>query len=535
MKLQDISDIYEKNLKDFFRNEKVIECIYTEQYGEENYKKNKEKYHLAYNEILDNTMFIPYITLDHLREYINSVRIKYGKSYVENNLKEETQLLKNLTFEEQKIIKNYTITMVDELNTILSKTDKIDPKSILQQSSCSSFDENVNLIQEALNEGKKGLFFKLKSQKIKKCIAKYKKIVQEKILIETSSYFKHKSEMPNDKYYTSILDDMSENRQFVSQYIGKNSNKNYRYIYLPVLQYKTKQEYLKTAIHEVMHISKEKISKTKYQSGLFEREISANNSGILTVNDNLFDNLLQTLKWHKLTKSQNLPKENNKYHLYEGHSAIEEVLHHWQVRNVLKKVSDNHLIDLIMMPYKDESFCKRHITYEFPDETTRQFMNIFGNHIQKINTGEMSIREFKSIVGNSNYEMLCKLYTSWITEVPKTITGVSQSNLYSTLDNKIMFNKYQKEYSNVGNSLIEQMKANSSGSRRITILEKVADVSAMDICEIGDLLKTKLERFKDHEATSTNSNKGGLFNNQTTKMKNESPNHTVPIESGERC
>ena len=297
-----------------------------------------------------------------------------------------------------------------------------------------------------------------------------------------------------------------------------------------------KEEYLKIAIHEVMHISKEKISKNKYRSGLFERDISANKSGILTVSDNLLSNFIQNLRWHSLTKDIDLPKENKIYHLYKGHSTTEEVMHHWQVRNVVKKMLENHLIDLLKMPYKNESFCKRHVTYEFPDETTKQFMNIFGNYIQKINTGELSIKKFKAIVGNSNYELLCNLYESWTTQIPKTITGAS--SLCSTVDNNILFNKYQQSFSQIGNSLILQMENNSSKSKKDTILKKTADILSMDICEIGDILKTKLEKHKYQPSSLSRSsqscNTGNISNRPSIKSKKDSPTLAVSDSTDER-
>ena len=93
MNLQDISDVYQKNLMDFFSKEEVVECIYKEQYGEENYKNNKEKYHEEYKKILENTVFIPYVTLEHLQKFITANKDKYGEQYIRHAFNEENKLL----------------------------------------------------------------------------------------------------------------------------------------------------------------------------------------------------------------------------------------------------------------------------------------------------------------------------------------------------------------------------------------------------------------------------------------------------------
>ena len=314
MDLSNISNIYKENLENFFKNEKIIEIIYKEQYGEKNYNNNKEKYQKDFREIMNNTVFIPYITIDHFEDFIASTRQQFGDEYIEQNYNKELSLLKKLQNEKKNIIKNYSSFLLDDLKHFYPKLTQNEYNEILKKCSNVSFDNNATFIQNLLPKNKKGLFHKSKKAKIEKCINKYKKLTEDKVLIETSSYFKHTLDTPNGKYYTSIMDMMSKGGQWVIQKIGKDSNKNIRYIFLPVLTYKNEEEYLKNAVHEVMHISKEKFYKNKYVSGLLERAIPKNpNKSVLNKNDNFFTNIVQSIKWLKFSKKNNLPQDKELY------------------------------------------------------------------------------------------------------------------------------------------------------------------------------------------------------------------------------
>ena len=82
MNLQDISNIYQKNLITFFNDEKVIELIYKEQFGSKNYDENREYYLKKYKDIINNTVFIPYITLEHLDNFLINKQKNYAKNFM---------------------------------------------------------------------------------------------------------------------------------------------------------------------------------------------------------------------------------------------------------------------------------------------------------------------------------------------------------------------------------------------------------------------------------------------------------------------
>lgn len=96
MTLKDISSKYQDNLIQFFSDEKIIEQIYKEQYGLEDYLANKDFYNSSYKNILNNTLFIPYITQQHLENYINSYIEKYSNDYVQKYLQKDVKLLEDL-------------------------------------------------------------------------------------------------------------------------------------------------------------------------------------------------------------------------------------------------------------------------------------------------------------------------------------------------------------------------------------------------------------------------------------------------------
>lgn len=479
MNLGDISNIYKENLESFFSNEKVIELIYKEQFGSENYEKNKEEYHKKFNQIMDNTVFMPYITLNDLDDLllntqksifglylkteagkakkekleqkinsnktdiikeqsssmlddlkllfpdlteeqysnifqycsnVNSIELNdleqllpdlaedhnqyfklldhssdtnsielydlkqllpdltenqysqilnhcsdkltksiideslknknrffskfrksdakknvekivedhlkniletreriyseeqllYTSKYMESNFGKELNLSKRLNAEKKDIIKKYSSFMLDDLKPLFPDLTEDEYSKILKKCSNKSFDENADFIKNALFKDKNSLF---KKSKVETIIEKYQEITDEKVLMETSSFYKHLADVPEGKYYTDILESISSEGQSVTQSIGKNTDKNIRYIFLPVFKYNSKEDYLKNALHEVMHISKEQLSNKHYTSGFLERDLSRNpNASTLAIKYNVFTNLLQTLKWSRIAK-----------------------------------------------------------------------------------------------------------------------------------------------------------------------------------------------------------------------------------------
>lgn len=438
--LGDISNIYQENLNSFFRNDSIIKLIYEEQFGSDNYQENYELYQKKYNEIMDNTVFIPYITLQDLDDFLMDSQRNYVNFYFEANPNKKTHLLQQILQKKQNIIKEYSSLLLDDLKTLFpnltedeysnilkhcsnnsfeqnakyiknelfkdkknlftklkkSKVEKIiqnhkkiaDDKisveteklfrenhqlygseyleshfskeinlsrklnaekkdiikkyssfmlddlkelfpsltsdeysKILKHCANTTFDENAKFIEDELFKDKKGLFTKFKKSKVEKIIKKYQKLTDEKVLMETSSFYKHLSDVPEGKYYTDILEGISSRGQFVTQKIGKKTEKNIRYIFLPVFNYKTKEEYLKNALHEVMHISKEQLSTKHYKSGFLVRDLQKNPlDSTLTMNRNSFVNLLQTFKWSIIAKKNNLPKHSGLYNSIQRNS-----------------------------------------------------------------------------------------------------------------------------------------------------------------------------------------------------------------------
>lgn len=326
MDLADISNIYQENLNSFFRNDKVIELIYKEQFGDENYNEKNYKdndsdeirnsYHDKFKEILDNTIFIPYITLADLDNILIQQRKLYGDKYLKTDFSQELSLSKKLHAEKKEIIKRYSSFMLDDLKQLFPKLSVNECSRLLKHCSDNSFAENSDFIEDELFKDKNPFFAKLKKTKVEKIIKKYQKLSDEKILMETSSFYKHLSDVPEGKYYTDILDDISNEGQFVVQKIGKQTDKNIRYIYLPVFKYHDKTEYLKNALHEIMHISKEQLLKNKhYKSGFLVRELPKNpNDSRLFSKFNSFTSFLQNLKWSRIAKKNNFtfkPKSYN--------------------------------------------------------------------------------------------------------------------------------------------------------------------------------------------------------------------------------
>lgn len=621
MNLGDISERYQKNLMEFFNDDRIIEYIYIEQYGEENYIENKEKYHEEFKEIMANTVFIPYITLEHFEQYIQSIKrtIKKKKreqlqgqisdekqkiiqertehlieelkhnypsifrkkklpiitnSSVDTNIKvlfmylknsqqnnnslkieqeineikkhieeyekntkreirkyeeekseqyaeeqfkkefeNENKLYRRLISQKRKIIKEYTETLLEDLKEILPDSfDRNDLPGFLnsnsekekQQFSNMDFNKNYEIIQNYLNQKNHGLLFKLKKVKINRLLREYKKNVDEKILIETSSFFNHRADIPSDKYYSSLIDVMTKQRTTVRQKIGRVKEKNCRYIYLPIFRYFTKKDYLNYAVHEVMHISKEKLVKNTYRSGFVERKIPHNKmSGTPLLDDNFFRNLFQSFRWLKFKGALKTKKSVDFYHA-SGSREFEEAVHQWQVRDVVDNIISNGLDSELYMPYSRANEFSHNMVYENADIKTQQFMQVFSTDVQKVNSGEMSVREFKHKVGKSNFELLDKLYEEWISnnsDRKKSHRSGGQSAKPS-LD--ISFDADADSYSYLGDIIIHNMIENSKKvenrtRKREEILEKTKRVLATDIYDIGKLLVSKLRTRKNSE------------------------------------
>ena len=289
---------------------------------------------------------------------------------------------------------------------------------------------------------------------------------------------------------------MLENNQFVSQQIGTEQDRNYRYIYLPVFKYKTEKEYLVHAVHEVMHISKEKISKNKYRSGLLERTINKNNGSKLTSKDSILSDIVQTINWNNKTKNLQIPKTKGLYRTYLGNIKFEEIIHHWQTRKVVNKIYENNLNKLIYMPYHNNDLNKIYVNnYEYADSSTEKFMHEFGDLIPQVNSGKMSIHEFKKIVGPSNYNLLAHLYENWTTGITVKARKTNVNTQSSETGIEITYGPEHQLFSKLGEDIINNMSYHAKNpSKKDIIVNKTHNILATDITKIADVLEAKISK-----------------------------------------
>lgn len=435
MNLDEISEKYQQNLIKFFDDDKVMEYIYTEQYGYDDYVSHKDEYTKQYRKILENTVFIPYITLEDLDNFIDTTKKNKGEKFVNENLIEEIRLSKRLHAKKEEIIQKYNNYLVEDLKTIIPEF-----ASKKQIFSNTNFEKNLRAVIEYVNAQKQGIKANFIKKKVNKILIKYADLVREKILMETSTYYKHMRDRKNEKYSPNLMDNIKRNRTATEHLIGKKSEKNCRYIYLPIFKYTNKKEYLTVAIHEVMHISKEKIYKDKYQSGLSILKMSDNQMSGDTYSRNVYmENLIQHLRWRnfreKIRRKISTPKKNNimrrklslknilnviseakrniETPVYIGEIELEESMHHWQVRKVVDRVTKDGLDAQLYTPYNKGAERGIPSSYERTDSITKKIMEDFKEDIQQINSGELSVENLKNKVGRSEYELLGNLYRVW--------------------------------------------------------------------------------------------------------------------------
>lgn len=630
MNLEDISNKHLKNLNSFFRDDKVIEYIYKEQFGEKNYNDNNyyidgdaavhNHYHDKFNEILDNTIFIPYITLDHLDNMLINAQRTFGRVYldlyenldkkeqlrqkiksvkndimeknsslmieelkqvfpnltieqystmlkhcsntaaqsitdkyfidnngffskkkklkaqeiIEKNIKmtdekiieevnninseaellygleanmkrfgEEIKLSKRLNAKKKDIIKKYSSFMLDELKQLFHGLTEDEYSKILKDCKNNNFDENAEfIIEENLFKDKKGFFANLQKNKAQQIVEKYRELTSKKILMETSTFYKHFSDVPNGKYYTDILEKMSRsNISFAVPCIGKQTNKNIRYIFLPILQYKDKENYIKTALHEVMHISKEQISKENYKTGMLVTDLPKDlNASIETASHRHFDlpNFMKRFNWmsryekklklaaqHKsTTEEQDLL---SKYNTIEGISISEEMSHNWQAGEVLLKIVNDGLLEKVDFPYNNTSI-NGSLDYELFDNATKEFDSYFKEDIQEINRGDLSLKKFKRKVGVRNFDSFAK--TAYLCTNDPECSNETSNLEYSKKD----------MYNDIGVEIVKKMV--DKVGRRNRFLHKTKSLSPSKIVSTGkniEMSYTNRQKYIDRE------------------------------------
>lgn len=463
MTLKDISSKYQENLYQFFSDEKIIELIYKEQYGEKEYIDNKDFYNSTFKKILKDIVFVPYITSEHLEDYINSYKSKYGEKYVQEHLASDILLLKNLQLEKNKIVKNYTNILIDELMYKYPSFTKWNKDIILKLCNSNDFSENVAIIKNNFSSNNKvKLFF------ITKFINKFSKTVDEKISMETSSYYFHRLKRPTN---VSINDKIMKNSTCEYK-ICDEKNNNY-YVFLPVLNYHNKHDYLIAAVHEIMHISKEKISKKKSQTGFIQENINRKNLTAYEPGSNIFS----TIKWYIWAKNKKAKiniSEAFENSITPNTKTTEEILNQYQVRNVVSEIKKNNLDKNLKMYYKNIEKVKTTVLYDIPDALTTRFMESFGSYIQDVNSGKLSISDFRKIVGKINFNNLTQLYSIWIADLRNRTNSSQSQNSLST--NNILSKNHYNNFNNNNDFLF-------AGNKIISAMEKKANIHNDDNSE----------------------------------------------------
>lgn len=470
-----ISTEYKNNLDNFFKNEDVIEIIYRKQFGDAYYEKNKATCQKNFEEIMKNTVFIPYVTMEHLEEFLFSIRLTQGDQYLIDNYSKELKLIKKLHNEKKTIIKNYSSFMLDELDELIQYCPDLDKhkyNKMLKNFPNISFKD----IQSLFSEKKPGFFQKLKRKKIEKCIERYKKLTNDKITAETSSYPKHISDIPYEKYYANILEGIQAGDTGIIHGIGRKSDRNMRYIFLPVLAYKNKKQYLEFALHEVMHLSKEKIHKNKYKTGILEATLPINSNKSLLY----------------LEEYVNAPLSD---------VAFEEITHDWQaLEAVLELQKNQNLSNLFKMPYNLENISAEESInsfghYESFEIYTKPFMEKFGSDVQKVNNGELSVKKFKKNLGKSNGKSNFDIFSN---EANNCIEN-SEAKIASSF---ILSNKSSGKAKNIvaESALMNMIEhsniAQAKAEKRAAFLEKARAIMNIDIL-------AKLKEYDEYFANKT--------------------------------
>lgn len=451
----------------------------------------------------------------------------YGLEATMKRFGKEIKLSKKLNAQKKDIIKKYSSFMLDDLKQLFHDLSEDEYSKILKNCKNNSFDENAKFIEDNLFKDKKGFLLNLQKNKAQQIVEKYRELTSKKILMETSSFYKHFSEVPKGKYYADILEKMSKsNVGLAVSCIGRKSKKNIRYIFLPVLQYKNKDAYIKTALHEIMHISKEQITEENVISGMVVDKIPKNPNASTEIGVfKPFDLLgfIKRLNWlPRYEKKFNLAARHtpttekkdlsSKYNANKGIVISEETEHNNQVNDVFLKIKKSGLLDKIQCSYFNTSK-NDFLDYDSFNDATKEFDSYFKEDIQKINRGESSLKEFKRNVGIKNFDAFAK--TAYLcTNDPESFnmknSRDSKRAMYNNIGIQIVREMVDKN--NRTKEQIERRKENSE--KRKKFLDKVLGrLSPSEIINTGKDLEETYSFYKNKKNIDADRDLAVLNNN----------------------
>ena len=188
-------------------------------------------------------------------------------------------------------------------------------------------------------------------------------------------------------------------------------------------------------------------------------------------------------------------KKNYIIHIL-GNNSAEEVTHNWQSREVVAKIMNSKLKNLIKMPYKNKASSIVIDNYELFDAPTKKFMLHFKKDIQNINNGKLSPKKFKRKVGKSNFDLFA--HAAYLCTTDKS-ENANFSTIMANPTNDYIDTLYpnRKAYTDIGNKMVENMILTST--KKDKILEKTRNLTASSIFPFGEFFKSKLKE-KKHDA-----------------------------------
>lgn len=180
---------------------------------------------------------------------------------------------------------------------------------------------------------------------------------------------------------------------------------------------------------------------------------------------------------------------------HNGTISTEEVLHHWQTREVLSKIVNSNLIKSLKLPYVNQ---KRTVyENELFDDTTEEFVRRFKKDIQNINNGNLSVNKFKLKVGKSNFNLFAQTANVCVTDTNiKQAPKLNFQNVISDSEYTDMLFPDKKIYNDFGKVMVDKMA--ETARKRSRFLERTREIAAIDIFSTGKMLESKLQnRQKD--------------------------------------